>query len=449
MPRRLMSAWVGLLLVATIAQAQIPFSKDLMPARTSLARLGLERHWFNVIPLGGNAEKVSEVSIDEGLVFAQTDKANFFAYDAESGRLLWTANFGKFSVDAYPASANSTMIFVTNSNTLHALDRKTGREVWTVNFESIPAGSTSADEDYVWVGMNSGMLHTLRAKDGKELWNVQSRGALTSRPHPAGRVIAYASHDGRVYASRTNFSQPLWQWAAGGPVTAPLGAYGIRTLLVPSLDKSLYAVDLFTAETKWNFPTGAPVEQEPLVSGDDVFVINNQGSLSSINAMSGSLNWTISTLNGSLLGVTKTRVYLESMDGDLFIVDRGTGQVLFSPRFQAWADEPAQRSDLPRQSFGDARLPPRGRGCQTCAASRSQFETIRIHPPRGLSRHAADRPCLACEGNRRRLGSCRGKAGSRSGHEKEGRRHAEGRGRPRRRAEITRSSCWRGESTFP
>jgi outer membrane protein assembly factor BamB len=180
--------------------------------------------------------------------------------------------------------------------------------------------------------MNSGMLHTLRAKDGKELWNVQSRGALTSRPHPAGRVIAYASHDGRVYASRTNFSQPLWQWAAGGPVTAPLGAYGIRTLLVPSLDKSLYAVDLFTAETKWNFPTGAPVEQEPLVSGDDVFVINNQGSLSSINAMSGSLNWTISTLNGSLLGVTKTRVYLESMDGDLFIVDRGTGQVLFSPR---------------------------------------------------------------------------------------------------------------------
>jgi outer membrane protein assembly factor BamB len=332
MPRRLMSAWVGLLLVATIAQAQIPFSKDLMPARTSLARLGLERHWFNVIPLGGNAEKVSEVSIDEGLVFAQTDKANFFAYDAESGRLLWTANFGKFSVDAYPASANSTMIFVTNSNTLHALDRKTGREVWTVNFESIPAGSTSADEDYVWVGMNSGMLHTLRAKDGKELWNVQSRGALTSRPHPAGRVIAYASHDGRVYASRTNFSQPLWQWAAGGPVTAPLGAYGIRTLLVPSLDKSLYAVDLFTAETKWNFPTGAPVEQEPLVSGDDVFVINNQGSLSSINAMSGSLNWTISTLNGSLLGVTKTRVYLESMDGDLFIVDRGTGQVLFSPR---------------------------------------------------------------------------------------------------------------------
>ena len=332
MTRRLMSAWLGLVFLAGVAQAQIPFSKDLMPSRTSLARLGLERHWFNTIPLGGNAEQVLIVSIDDNLVFAQTNKANFHVFDAESGRLLWTANFGQFSVKAFPASANSTKVFVTNSNTLHALDRKTGRESWTVNFESIPGSPTSADDDHVWVGMLSGKLHTLRAKDGKELWNVQTRGDLSSRPHPAGRLVAYASHDGRVYASRSEFSQPLWQWAAGGPVTAPLGASGIRTLLIPSLDKSLYAVDLFTGETKWNFATGAPIEQEPLVTGEDVFVVNKEGMLSSINAATGSLNWTIPTLGGPLLGVTGKRVYLESIDGDLFIVDRSTGHMLFDPR---------------------------------------------------------------------------------------------------------------------
>lgn len=332
MTRRLICVWVGLLITASVVSAQIPYSKDLMPARTALARLGLERHWYNVIPLGGNAEQVLEVSIDADLAFAQTNKANFHVFEAESGRLLWSANFGRNSVDARPASANSKMVFVTNANTLYALDRKTGREAWTVQLESIPSSSTSCDEERVWVGMNSGMLHTVRARDGKGLWNVQTRGAITSRPHPASRIIAYASRDGRVYASRVELSQPLWRWAGGGPITAPLGAFGTRTLLVPSLDKSLYAVDLLTAETRWNFPTGAPIEQEPLVSGDSVFVVNTEGMLSSINAVSGIPNWTITTLGGPLLGVTPTRVYLESQDGDLFIVDRTTGHILFDPR---------------------------------------------------------------------------------------------------------------------
>ena len=49
----------------------------------------------------------------------------------------------------------------------------------------------------------------------------------------------------------------LYRFAAGGPISASMGTFGTRTLLVPSADKNLYAVDLFTAETKWTFPSGA------------------------------------------------------------------------------------------------------------------------------------------------------------------------------------------------
>ena len=35
---------------------------------------------------------------------------------------------------------------------------------------------------------------------------------------------------------------------------APLGAAGNRTLLVPSGDNNLYAVDLYTAATRWVVP---------------------------------------------------------------------------------------------------------------------------------------------------------------------------------------------------
>ncbi len=332
MTRRLIFVWVGLVIGASAAQAQIPFSKNMVPTRTTLARLGLERNWYNVIPLAGGAEQVAEISIDLDMVFAQTNQANFHAFDSESGRHLWTANLGVHSVDAHPASANATTVFVTNSNMLFAIDRKTGLINWKRQLSTLAGGSTACDDMRVWVGTLDGKINTYKAADGGELWSAQTRGEVTSRPHPAEHVVAVASQDGRVYIYRAEFNTPLMTWAARGPITAPLGAYSTRTLLVPSQDKSLYAIDLFTGETKWVFASGSPINQEPLVSGEDVYIVNTAGNLSRINGKSGAEQWTISTLGGPLLGVTAKRVYLESRDGDLFIVDRNTGHMLFDPR---------------------------------------------------------------------------------------------------------------------
>jgi outer membrane protein assembly factor BamB len=333
MTRQFSLAWVGLVLAASAVGAQTtPFPKDMLPSQRALARVGLERHWFNVVPLTGTGEKVLELSIDESLVFVQTNQGNFHVFESESGRLLWTQNLGRHTVDVQPASSNATAVFVTNSNILYALDRVTGRVMWQQFLEHLPASPTAADEARVWVGLISGRVTTYDIKNGKPLWNFQAKSEITSRPHPAGRVVVWASHDGKVYCSRAEMLLLLMRWGSGGPITASLGTHGVRTLLVPSADKSLYAVDLWTGETKWNFPTGAPVQQEPLIAGDEAFIVNEEGMLSSINANTGAPNWTISTLGGPLLGVTPKRIYLESRDGDMFIVDRATGAMLFDPR---------------------------------------------------------------------------------------------------------------------
>ena len=81
-------------------------------------------------------EKLLEISMADNLVFAQTDHAGFHTFDAESGRLLWSAHLGRRLGDAFPASVNSRLVFVTNSNLLYALDRNTGRTVWVENLGS-------------------------------------------------------------------------------------------------------------------------------------------------------------------------------------------------------------------------------------------------------------------------------------------------------------------------
>jgi len=323
-------ACLALTLAIGTAQAQVPYGNEAIPSRRALARVNLDLQWAGVVPLGGT-EKLTQISIDAGMLFAQTNSANFYAYDAETGRPLWNAHLGRVTTQSQPASVNSTTVFVTNSNWLYALDRRTGSQVWSQELTDVPSSATAADDRYVLVGTESGKLETFNAKTGKIEWNIQTNDKITSRPVIAGKVVAFGSHDRKLYLSRVERPKLFWRFATGAPIVAPLGTHGTRTLIVPSMDNSLFAIDLFTGVGKWTFATGSPVEQQPLVVDDDIYVVNDEGMLTEVDVATGLSRWTISTLGGRLLAVTATKLYLETHDGDLFVVDRQTGKVIYDP----------------------------------------------------------------------------------------------------------------------
>lgn len=330
MPRQLALACLALILATGTAQAQVPYGNQAIPARRALARVNLDMQFFSVVPLDG-AEKLIELSIDAGMMFAQTNHANFYAFDGETGRYLWGAHLGAVTTMVEPAVVNSTAVFVTNSNQLFCLDRGTGRINWKKELGSRPSSSTAADDERVMVGLESGKLVCLDAKTSLEKWNIQSNSRVSSHPVMADKLVAFGSEDKKLYCAKADKANLLWRFATGGPIVAPLGKHGVRTLLVPSSDKSIYSVDLFTGSTNWILATGASVEQEPLVSGNDVYVVNTEGSLTAIDIPSGTVKWTVSTLGGRLISVSPTKVYLESHDDDLFVVDRATGKIVYDP----------------------------------------------------------------------------------------------------------------------
>jgi len=351
MSRHIVLGWVFLTLMGTSVSAQIPISKDLLPTRTALGRIGLERHWMAAVPMEPT-EKLIEISMADNLVFAQTDHAGFHVFDAESGRRLWSKHLGRQLADAFPASANSRLVFVTNSNLLYALDRQTGRTVWVENLSVLPSSPTACDEERVMVGLSTGLLRafSLLVRDEKGLlvkdstgqpvlspkaifaWNWQTNGPLRSRPLPAGRLVVFGGHDGRAYVALADTPKMLYRIATGGKIDAPISYYGTRTFFIPSADKNVYSVDLFTAAVMWTFSSGAPVMQEPLVAGTDVYVVNTSGVLNAVEVGSGSARWSTATHGGRLMSVSPQRIYLESHDEDLFIVDRGTGLIVADPR---------------------------------------------------------------------------------------------------------------------
>ena len=82
----------------------------------------------------------------------------------------------------------------------------------------------------------------------------------------------------------------------------------------------------------WTFPSGAPIEQEPLVADKEIYVINTAGDLcqprpDDRRSRDGRSppradGWSRSA---------PTKIYLRSYNLDLFIVDRATGRMVVDP----------------------------------------------------------------------------------------------------------------------
>jgi outer membrane protein assembly factor BamB len=342
--RRLLSVAVivGTIMAAGSATAQMPFPARLIPNRPALERLGLERHWFGIIPLV-ETERLLRITISGDLLFAQTSYAMLHTFDAESGRLLWSAQLGDRTGFARGVASNSFAVFVSNADSFFSLDKKTGWPIWKVDLGTIPTSTPACDEERAMLGLTTGKIYayTLKSRDAKgtetiltaplEAWNWQTGGPMLTRPLPATNVVVFGSSDSKVYVVMADEKTPLFRFSTGGAIGEGLSGFGTRTLLIPSADNNLYAVDLFTSKAIWTFSSGAPITQEPMVADQDIYMVNTAGNFSSLDPATGAVRWTSSTQGGRLIAVSGTKIYLRSYTLDLFTIDRKTGRTLVTP----------------------------------------------------------------------------------------------------------------------
>lgn len=329
---------------------------------------GIERRFTFTTPFPSAPEADTPFAILDTLVFAQTNAGNFHAFEGETGQLLWTAKLGGPMTRAFPASVNSRAVFVTNTDVLIAIDRTSGRDLWRKKLEIFPSSPTACDEDLVTIGLENGRIEAFHLTIGNvnfksslksfpvpgrtvasgedverlqdlaylreplQAWIHRTDGRMVSRPILARPVVAFGAQDGRVYVALHDEKTQLFRFPTGGAIVAPLASYGVRTLLASSMDRNVYAIDLFTGESKWTFASGAPVDQEPLVAGQEIFVQNARGQLSVLNPETGEARWTTETGGGKLVSVGQTKLYLKSINNDLFVVDRKSGRILDDPR---------------------------------------------------------------------------------------------------------------------
>lgn len=293
MIRRLALAWaaLGSLALAVSANGQPMETYRILPDQTALGRIGLERSWFSAVPLQAGLERVIHLSLtsDGTQIFAQTTESRLYCYDSETGRMLWAADLGLTNGRAEDVGVNATLAFAINGNYLYALDRATGRQVWVQRMEARASSAVGATEDFVFIGLVNGKMlaYSLRPADdpryqkqtgppGGFAFNFSTTGPVSAEPIPTQFAIAFASRGGRLYVSRLNPPTLLHRSQYIGPIVASMATYGTgpeSMLIVPTAERNLYGINLFTGEQQWVFPTGAPITAQPLVGGGDVTIV--------------------------------------------------------------------------------------------------------------------------------------------------------------------------------
>ena len=99
-----------------VAVALIPASRlraavgDAIISEPAAERHGLTRPWLAQVEMDRACARVSDMALYEGTLYVQTNRANISAFDAETGRQLWSKNIGRPDFPSLPLAVEGDLL---------------------------------------------------------------------------------------------------------------------------------------------------------------------------------------------------------------------------------------------------------------------------------------------------------------------------------------------------
>jgi outer membrane protein assembly factor BamB len=219
------------------------------------------------------------------------------------------------------------------------IDALTGEIIWSMPFEIAHGTGTGSggftSEIYIAYGNiyieRFNALYCIGDKEAQDWSNFRGfpdQNAVTSTPGP------------------TNLKEPRWSFKTAGPVSAsPAMADG--KVYIGSLDKNIYCLDAYTGEKVWEFTTQYKVQSSVAIDGGRVFTGTDDGTVYCLDGDTGDLVWSRNiggTWEGSIEFyhpsasnqprsspiIVGNRMYVGSIDGKVYCLDTGTGNIVWS-----------------------------------------------------------------------------------------------------------------------
>jgi len=228
-------------------------------------------------------------AVDNGVVFAASDKGEVLAASLENGHHLWVQKL-KLPLSAGPAAADGMVVVGSSKGDVVALDAATGRQLWRIRVNSELLSAPAIGAQVVVLRSVDGRLHGLDAHTGKELWSIEQqvprlslRGTAT--PVIAKDVAVCGFDNGKVMALSLATGDTVWDTALASP-------HG-RTELDRLVD----------------------VDSAVRVLGDNVYATGFQGRTAMLALDSGQIWWAHDMSSYRGLSLDSDDIYVSQSDG--------------------------------------------------------------------------------------------------------------------------------------
>jgi outer membrane protein assembly factor BamB/serine/threonine protein kinase len=306
-----------------------PYEKVLNPTNVS----ELVQDWK--APTGNSIGSVPTVAND--VVYVSSSDGKMYAFDADTGHVLWTTPTGSYYLGSAPTVALGRVYIGSFDHLLHAFDARTGAPFWTAPTGGRIGSSPTLVNGVIYIGSDDGKLYAFNASTGATLWTVPTGGSIRSSPAVANGIVYVGSDDHLLYAIKAATGAMLWTIRTGGRIrSSPTVVNGI--VYVGSEDHHLYAMKADTGGILWTASTGDSIFSSPAVANDVVYIGSNDGKLYALNATKGTLLWTASTGNSIFSSPTIANgvLYIGSNDHKLYAFNAsGCGSASCLPLWSA------------------------------------------------------------------------------------------------------------------
>jgi outer membrane protein assembly factor BamB len=348
---------------------------DELIAQGSADTHGLVRMWSMQMDIDRSRSRVQSAVLDRGVLIVQTDAAMVQAFDAETGRPVWSAPrvVGNPRKPTLAPAVNKNFVAVVNGSRVYVYNRYNGDLLWQSDIDGVPAAGPALVGQRVLVPTISGLIHAYRLKPVEKIETVkgkkaqavsvldtapesvrlvqehftplacQSSGSLAAAPmllssadeedlvawptNSGALLIAGIPHSGSQFAVRRRFLAGTA--AVGGLAYRPSEGKDPGLVYVVSREGLVHAVNERTGQTVWEFPVAEAVSEPPAVVGPNVYVAVQLGGMFCLDAKTGVQRWA-APLVTQFVAAGRDRIYAVDKLQRLVSLDPRTGSRLDS-----------------------------------------------------------------------------------------------------------------------
>jgi outer membrane protein assembly factor BamB len=335
-----------LTLAALVATAGCSKDKDVEPPATLVAfpqTLPVKELWHEGV--GGGKKQMRlrlglGPAVDNGVVFAASDKGEVLAASLENGHHLWLQKL-KLPLSAGPAAAEGMVVVGSSKGDVVALDGATGRQLWRIRVNSELLSAPAIGAQVVVLRSVDGRLHGLDAHTGRELWSIEQQVPRLSLRGTATPVIAKdmaicGFDNGKVMALSLATGDTVWDTA----LASPHGRTELDRLVdvdsaVRVLGDNVYATGFQGRTAMLALDSGQIWWAHDMssyrglsVDGDDIYVSQSDGIIDALRERDGSELWHSDRLKLRALSVPavlSTSIVVGDYQGFVHWFDKSTG----------------------------------------------------------------------------------------------------------------------------